>query len=218
MAKPALFRSLIAGSALLAATGQAAAAEVYITEWMYKGNGGEFVEFTNMGSTAIDFASWSYDDDSRIPGVLNLSAFGLVAPGESVIITEHSASKFRADWSLSASVKVIGNYTNNLGNGDEINLFDALGQLADRLSYGSNPRTDGTSGRPGTLAALGANDVSLWVFSAVGDADGSWLSVNLDLGSPGQFNPGTSEVPLPAAAWLFGSALLGLFGGKRRQA
>ena len=217
MSKPALFRSLIAAGALLAA-GHASAADVYLTEWMYKGNGGEFVEFTHLGCAAIDFAGWSYDDDSRIPGVLNLSAFGLVAPGESVIITEDSAAKFRADWNLDASVKVIGSYTNNLGNGDEINLFDALGQLADRLTYGTNPRTDGTSGRPDSLAALGANDVSLWVFSQVGDADGSWLSVNLDLGSPGQFNADTSEVPVPAAAWLFGSALIGLLGGKRRRA
>lgn len=218
MNKKSLLRSAVAGGLMLASIGQASAAGVYITEWMYKGNGGEFIEFTNLSDSAVNFAGWSYDDDSRIVGAFSLSAFGVVAAGESVIITEDSASKFRADWNLDASVKVIGGYTNNLGNGDEINLFNALGTLADRLTYGTNPRTDGTSGTPASLTALGLNDVSQWIFSSIGDRDGAYLSANIDLGSPGKFNAGVSEVPVPAAAWLFGSALVGLFGAKRRKA
>lgn len=62
--------------ALLIAAGlapQLAHADVRITEWMYSGGSGEFIEFTNLGSSAIDFTGWSYDDDSRLPGVFDRS-------------------------------------------------------------------------------------------------------------------------------------------------
>ncbi|HEY1091298.1 MAG TPA: lamin tail domain-containing protein, partial [Burkholderiaceae bacterium] len=79
-----LFRPLIAAALALAAT--AASAQVRITEWMYGGAGPEYIEFTNLGSSAINFAGWSFDDDSRLPGSTSLSNFGLVAAGESVIL------------------------------------------------------------------------------------------------------------------------------------
>lgn len=40
--------------ALAAAT--PALAQVQITEWMYSGNSGEYIEFTNLGASAVDFA------------------------------------------------------------------------------------------------------------------------------------------------------------------
>lgn len=211
-------RTAIAAAAF-AAVSHAQAAGVYITEWMYQGAIGEFVEFTNLSGASIDFTGWSFDDDSRIPGVLSLSAFGVVANGESVIITETSAAAFRSEWNLSSSVKVIGGYTNNLGRKDEINLFNNSGQLVDRLTYGDqdfpgSPRTTSIAGEPLSLAALGANNAALWTYAALGDATGSYYSASGDLGSPGKI----SAVPVPAAAWLFGSALVGMLGLKRRKA
>lgn len=51
------------------------------------------------------------------------------------------------------------------------------------------------------------------------DADGVIYLVAENDGSPMLYTlADTTEVPLPAAAWLFGSAMLGLFSGKRRQA
>lgn len=192
---------------------------VVITEWMYQGAGDttrEFVEFTNLGPTAVDFTGWSYDDDSRLAGVFPLSAFGLVNPGESVIITEMNPTAFRNAWGLDASVKVWGPYTNNLGNGDEINIFNASGTLVDRLTYGSNPRTRGISGRPSSAAALGANNVALWQFSAVGDVEGSWQSSLGDVGSPGH----TSFAPVPEpgtyALMLGGLLAVGALARRRR--
>jgi hypothetical protein len=44
------------------------------------------------------------------------------------------------------------------------------------------------------------------------EVDGQFSALN----GPGQF--GLAQVPVPAAAWLFGSALLGLVGIKRRKA
>ncbi len=112
---------------LVAGFASQAQADVRITEWMYSGGSGEFIEFTNLGTSAVDFTGWSYDDDSRTPGVFSLSAFGLVGAGESVIITETEAATFRLDWRLADSVKVLGGYTNNIGRADELNLFDGAG-------------------------------------------------------------------------------------------
>ena len=68
----------LAAAAGLAQSAQAHA-QVHITEWMYSGGSGEFIEFTNLGPAAVDFTGWSYDDESAIPGVFDLSGFGLVA-------------------------------------------------------------------------------------------------------------------------------------------
>lgn len=195
--------------AVLAGT---AAAEIRITEWMYSGGDGEFVEFTNTGASAIDLAGWSYDDDSRLPGGFDLSGFGMVGAGESVVITESDAEAFRTAWGLSASVQILGGYTNNLGRTDEINLFDSNGDLIDRLTYGDQVfvgsiRTQEVSGNvlPG---ALGQNDVFGWVLSASGDIYGSTLSSAGDLGNPGTW------VPAPGAMALLG---LGALAGVRRR-
>ncbi len=203
--------------AIAAAAGVAAVAtaDIRITEWMYDGTGGEFVEFTNIGTSPIDLTGWSFDDDSRVAGTVSLSGFGVVAPGESVILTEFSADAFRTNWSLAASVKVIGNNTTNLGRNDEINIFDASNTLVDRLSYGDSTfapgsiRTQGTSGNA-FLADLGTNNVYAWFFSAPGDLFGSSFS------NAGTFgNPGFYYIPAPGALALAGLATLA--AGRRRR-
>jgi hypothetical protein len=65
---------------LVAALVQAAFGSMQISEWMYSGTSGEFIEFTNIGPAAVDMTGWSYDDDSQMPGTVDLSAFGVVAP------------------------------------------------------------------------------------------------------------------------------------------
>ncbi len=167
--------------------------QVVITEWMYNptlSSAAEFVELTNIGGETVDMATYSFDDDSRTSGSFSLAGIGTLAPGESGLIVEKTAAAFRTDWGLPDSVKIADLNTNNLGRADEINIFNGS-TLADRLTYDDQTkfpgsiRTVGTSGVPSTCLALGANNVGAWVFSVVGDANGTKTSASGDIGSPG---------------------------------
>ena len=221
MIRKTFIHAMLGASAILAASGAALAdtvPDIRITEFMYKGEGspGEFVEFTNLGTTAVDMTGWSEDDSTRTPNKSghSLSAFGVVQSGQSVIFTEAAPDAFRAAWGLSDSVKVIGPYSNdNLGNGDEINLYDNSGSLIDRLTYASDPRTDGVSAVPTSASVIGANNIAGWILSQNG-VNGAYAALGGDIGSPGYSS--FAPVPLPAAAWLLLSGF-GAFGLRRRK-
>ncbi len=205
------------GAAVLGLSAAGAQAQVQITEWLY--NTSEFIEFTNLGSTAVSFAGWSFDDDSRAAGTVSLSAFGLVKPGESVILTEDDEAAFRAAWGLAASVKVIGGNRTNLGRADEINLFDAQGSLVDRLTYGDvsrgTVRADTASGNPLSLAGLSETVPTSWVLASAGDAYGSKLASNGGIGNPGYF--ALAPVPEPSTYALLIAGLAVVAGVARRR-
>jgi predicted extracellular nuclease len=183
---------------------------IQITEFMYQGVNGEFVEFTNLGTRPIDMTGWSYIDDQNLPtNFFSLSAFGTVQPGESVILTEANADTFRNAWGLDSSVKVIGNLGasgvgRNLGRNDEINLYDATGTLVDRLTYGdqSFPGTIRTQGKSGWTTVDNLSSFTInsdWVLSNVGDAQNSYTSLGGDVGNPGIYltEPSTSVGAIP---------------------
>lgn len=184
-----------------------AMATMRITEWAYKGDDGEFIEFTNIGNDPIDMGGWSFSDDRRTPGTTPLSEFGIVQPGASVILAQDTAATFRSNWSLSEAIKVIGENEANLGRNDEINLYDAGDLLIDRLTYGDEDfpgsiRTDDESGNPATPAALGVNDVYQWVLASEGDAFGSYAGAHGGVGNPGTYVPEPTSLVLMVVAGL----------------
>jgi hypothetical protein len=89
---------------------------------------------------------------------------------------------------------------------------------------GTNLSTEGI-GYTESGTAIGTTAYNLYGFSSTGSAGGQGLVFQLGTasfdGSLLTFTGnagGSSSVPLPAAAWLFGSGLLGLFGiGRRRE-
>jgi hypothetical protein len=191
-----------------------AQATLRITEYQYAGDGYEWVEFTNLGTNPQDMAGWSYDDSSAVPGSFDLSPAGIIAPGESFIITEEAAGDFNDMWNLTG-VTVLGGNTNNLGRADEINLFNGL-TLIDRLTYDDQgsfpqggPRANDVSINP-PVYALGTNIHADWVASSFGDSFGSFTS---DLGTFG--NPGT-YVPEPSALILLAAGAL-VAGSRTRR-
>jgi uncharacterized protein YjiK len=179
---------------------------IQITEYSYSSGNGEFVEFTNTGNTSVDMTGWSFDDNSRLAGSFSLSGFGIVKPGESVIITETvDATAFRTAWGLPATVKVLGgsNVAKVVGGSDqalqradEINLYDNNNVLVDRLTYDDativgSPRTQNVSAYT-DAANLGKNDATKWKLSNAGDIQGGKTAVPTiatppitDIGSPG---------------------------------
>lgn len=219
--KPDLSRRIVF-SALLLAAATGAQASLQITEFMYNGANatGEFVEFTNMGAAPVDMAGWSFDDSSRTPGSVSLSGFGIVQPGQSVVLAESTAAAFMAAWSVPASVRVLGGNTHNLGRSDEINLFDAQGNLVDRLTYGDQtfpgtPRALNFSANPSTVAELqGFTITSGWVLASVGDSFGSYASTLADVGNPGSFALAVPE-PTTWALWMAGLAGIGALARRR---
>ncbi len=197
-------------AAVLAAPAQAAIIE--ITEWMYNGYGSEFIEFTNVSGAPVDLTGWSFDDNSRTPGSFSLSSIGILAPGESFLVIEGTAADFRTDWGLPAWVKIADGNTHNLGRNDEINIYDNLNQLVDRLTYNDQanqgPRTQYKSCNiPAADYGL-TTASSAWPLAFVGDSYGSWQSSRGDIGSPGQ-------IPEPAGLVLAGLGSLMLLRRRR---
>lgn len=229
MFKQNLIRALLGVGAVAGAAGGAHAAtfipndpaypDIRITEYMYKNGGspGEFVQFTNLGSTAVNMSGWSEDDATGTPGVHSLSGFGTLQPGQSGVLAEATQTAFDAAWNLSASVPYVEeNGTDNLGSADSIYLFDGS-NVVDLLTYGSGsgPKTSGVAAVPGSASVIGTNDWAGWVLLTSGK-DGA-ITADGDVASPGYSSFAATPVPVPAAAWLLVSGMGALAPVVRRR-
>lgn len=195
--------------AALAATTFAHAGDqdVYITEVMYTGLFGEFIEVTNTGTAQVDVNGWRFDDNSAsfASGTVLFSSSTPLNQNECFIITEVSEAVFTQAWFTDAShsapsslVAIYENNSNNLGRSDEVNIYEDGGTLVDRLTYNDQgtgdvkgPRTEEISAVPGPLTVLGDNKFKNWVLSAVGTGNawkaGAPAPVPGPVGSPGQY-------------------------------
>ena len=175
-----LAASSVVAFAVATPAGAVVPGQVVITEWMYN----PIVERLRVRRGDQHRRRTGRHDRLLVrrrqprPGHVLARRLGTLAAGESGLIVETTAAAFRTEWGLDASVKIAASNTNNLGRGDEINIFNGA-TLADRLTYGDDVafpgsiRTQGISGVPTTCVPLGANNVRAWVLSAVGDGRGS---------------------------------------------
>ncbi len=186
---------------------------VYAADWF---------ELTNTGSAAVDLSGWRMDDDSDSFGsAVAMHGVSSIAAGQSVVFVEDTGNSndaaldatFEQQW-FGSNVPAgftIGNYGGSkVGlstGGDAVNIFNSSGVLQAGVSFGAvvnqiGPTFDNAAGVNGTISTR-----------SIAGVNGAFVGADGETGSPGSIAP----VPVPAAAWLFGSGLLGLMGVGRRR-
>ena len=185
----------------------------------------EFVQVTNLGSSSVNMSGWSEDDSSAVPNQTGHSLLGLgtLAPGQSGVITQATASDFETYWwgspaNAPVNFKVVGGYSiDNLStSSDSVTLFNGT-TLEDRIDYST---TTGGSGdltvRNAPFSAVGLNNNHLWVNSGLGDQFGSFRASGISpfVGIIG--NPAYYAVPEPGTLSILALSALGLLARRRR--
>ncbi len=142
----------------------APAPTVLISEVNSNADGGQdFFEIYNYGSTAIDLTGWKWGDNhADVTDANNSAAFvagTVLAPGEHLVVVSGvpvtDAATFRTTWGLGNTVPVLAmlNVNNDpanpigLGKGDAVIVYDANGNVAAAMNYGtpiSATQGDGT--------------------------------------------------------------------------
>ena len=162
----------------------------------------DWFEVTNNGNAALDISGWKVDDSSNsFTAALALTGITSIAPGESVIFLETSATNaatiitnFKSTWFGSnppANLQV-GSYTGSgiglSSGGDQVNLYNGVSSTpVTSVLFGASPTTpfatfDNTAGLNSTITPITA-------LSAVG-VNGAFVAANNsanEIGSPGVY-------------------------------
>lgn len=220
-------KTLITTLAALAAltTGAVAQVDLEISEVMYRGTGGEFIEVYNEGGSAVNMAGgadgFSFDDSSDNPDSLDLSGVGTLESGDLFIITEVSCEVFVQYWFVDANqaypdtlAAIVENNNENIGSSDTMYIYDGNDNTVEQLAYDTNaggPDPAEDSAVPDDVVDLGDQlNLNNWTLSnASSDDDDAWQAgANGEgaKGSPGVFStynndeaftPGTAFNPYP---------------------
>jgi uncharacterized protein YjiK len=104
----------------------------------------DWFELTNTGTTTVDLTGWRMDDDSNAFGnAVVLNGVGSLAPGASAIFLEGD-SDTRTEWGTAwfpgGSAPAVGYYEGSgVGlstGGDQVNVFDSLGNRITGVGFG----------------------------------------------------------------------------------
>jgi len=132
----------------------APAPTVLISEVNSNADGGQdFFEIYNYGSTAIDLTGWKWGDShADVNDANNTAAFAagtMLAAGEHLVVVPGvpgtDENTFRTTWGLAGTVPVmamldVNNDAGNLiglGKGDAVIVYDANGNVAAAMNYGT---------------------------------------------------------------------------------
>jgi hypothetical protein len=184
----------------------------------------EFVQVTNLGSSPINMAGWSEDDNNAKPNQTghSLSGLGTLSPGQSGVITQATPADFETYWwgspaAAPANFNMVGGYSNdNLStSADSITLFDGS-KLEDRLDYTTATGNGDTTVRDAPIGVVGTNDDALWINSSPNDGFGSFRAQGISP-FPGIFgNPAFYTVPEPTGLSILCLSLLPMLARRRR--
>ena len=182
----------------------------------------EFIELYNSGTSSISLDNFSVElingTNSSSYRTIDLNGFNISASGYFVMCNDASAVA-NCDYSFTSS----GSWFQN-GAPDAVALFED-GSLIDSLTYEGSILlfTEGDEFSPGD------NNTDITSIGRITDGfDSNNNALDFQMGciTPGSANiagmgdcstTGVSAVPVPAAAWLFGTGLIGLIGVARRR-
>lgn len=154
----------------------------------------DWFEITNYGTTAQDITGWKVDDSSNLfTSALALNGITSIAPGESVIFLETTATNaatiianFKSAWfgtNPPANLQV-GSYTGSgiglSSSGDAVNIFDANGNLKSNVVFGVSTNNISFNN------AVGLTNATITLLSQIG-VNGAFAAINdlPQIGSPG---------------------------------
>lgn len=182
----------------------------------------EFIELFNTGASTISLDNYSImlinGTNSSSYRNIDLSGFDIDADGYFVICSDNTAVA-NCNYSFTTSDGWLQN-----GSPDAIGLYEN-DSLIDSLSY-EGALLVYTEGSVLTLSDNNVDIVSLSRISNGIDSNDNAADFQLGCITPGSSNiagsgdcsmSSVSAVPVPAAAWLFGSGIIGLVGMARRK-
>lgn len=204
-----IYRSIPVTLAMIASTAHAASvSDLYISEVMANpgavaDTAGEWFELYNPTTEAISLTGITVSDDGSNSFTIGTAS---ITSGQYFVLARNgdtaSNGGFTADY-------VYSNFSLNNSTDQIVLSFNATELL--RLDYASAGFA--AAGRSMELTGLPMTDANYSLTDSL-------LSYGLgDIGTPGAagtFTP-PATVPLPAAAWLFGSGLAGLIGVSRQR-
>lgn len=229
---------LTASLAVAAANAQAALFISEVVDATLPGGLPKYVELTNAGGSAVDLSLYSIGNfnngDTLLGGGASTILSGMLAAGASYVISyEFSDSPgvgtFFDTYGVDPDNFDLGAFVNGddaialfqgaaTGDGSDATLTDVFGAIGTDGSGEVWEYTDGYAYRNSdVLSPSAVFDPSQWFFGGAnsletGD-DVTELALILEKTTPGEH----AVVPVPAAVWLFGSALLGLAGFRRAR-
>ena len=173
--------------------------DLAITEVMANSNdantavNGDWFEVTNYGSTAVDLAGFSWDDNSWNAGTVVFPSV-TVAPGEAIVVAQIDAANeaaFRSTWNLGPWVQVLVNEDFTTAqpafsaNGDGVALFDTSATPIEIC------RAEYTAALAGFSAEF--DTTCTYLGNASVGVRGAYSSTGGDVGSPGNQSIGLEE-------------------------
>jgi len=182
----------------------------------------EFIELFNSGGSAVSLDNYLLDlingSNASSYRSIDLSGFNIGA-GEFFVVCSNASLVANCNYSFTTTNGWFQN-----GSPDAIALYNNT-SLLDSLSY-EGLQTPFTEGDTLTIKDNNSDIVSIGRILDGVDSNNNLLDFELGCITPGTANiagsgncstMSVSAVPLPAAAWLFGSGMLGLVGFARRR-